>query len=63
MQRTIAENMIRMSDADLLSILPYVRDENGERMSIMELKHCLRETVARIKGGDANGSGQHDTDC
>ena len=56
MTETIAENMIRMSDADLLTILPYVRDENGERVSLIELRHYLRETVRRIKGGEAGGS-------
>lgn len=56
MTETIAETMIRMSDADLLTILPYVRDENGERVSLIELRHYLRETVRQIKGGEAVGS-------
>lgn len=47
---TIAEIMIRMSDDELVGVLPYIRNEDGERMSLIELKHCLRETVRRVQG-------------
>ena len=40
---TILENLMRCTDDDLLSVLPYIRNENGERMSLVELKHYLRE--------------------
>ena len=43
MTETIAEIMQKMSDCELLEVLPYIRDENGERMSLIELKHYLRE--------------------
>lgn len=56
MTETIAETMIRMSDADLLTILPYVRNENGEKVSLIELRHILRETVRQIRGEEAVGS-------
>ncbi len=47
-QPTIAEIMIKLSDDELIEALPYIRDENGEKVSLIELKHCLRETVRRI---------------
>ena len=46
-QPTIAEIMIRLSDRELLEALPYIRNEDGERVSLVELKHILRETVKR----------------
>ena len=46
-QPTIAEIMIRLSDRELLEALPYIRNEDGERVSLVELKHILRETVER----------------
>jgi hypothetical protein len=46
---TIAEIMIRLSDRELLEALPYIRDENGERVSLIELKHILRETVKEVR--------------
>lgn len=42
--RTIAENLMRCSDQELIAMLPYIRDENGERVSLVELKHYLRES-------------------
>ena len=45
---TIAETLIKLSDEELIQCLPWIRDENGEKMSLIELKHCLRETVRRI---------------
>ena len=47
-QPTIAEIMIKLSDDELIEALQYIRDENGEKVSLIELKHCLRETVRRI---------------
>ena len=40
---TIAENLARCSDQELIALLPYIRDENGERVSLIELKHYLRK--------------------
>ena len=40
---TIAENLSRCSDQELIELLPYIRDENGERVSLIELKHYLRK--------------------
>ncbi len=46
---TILENMMRLHDEDLLTVLPYIRDENGEKMSLIELKHYLREEKRRMQ--------------
>lgn len=40
---TIAEIMSGMSDQELIECLPWIRDENGEKVSLIELKHYLRE--------------------
>lgn len=40
---TIADNLLRCTDGELIEILRYIRDENGERMSLVELKHYLRK--------------------
>ncbi len=49
MTETIAEIMIRLSDLELIEMLPYIRDENGEKVSLVELRHILREEVQRIR--------------
>lgn len=41
--KTIREIMKRMSDRELIEMLPYIRDENGEKVSLIELKHYLNE--------------------
>lgn len=46
---TIAQIMARLTDAELIEMLPYIRDENGEKVSLVELKHILRETIKTIK--------------
>lgn len=46
---TILDNLLRCSDQELLGVLPYIRDENGEKVSLMELKHILKEEKARQK--------------
>lgn len=48
MAETIAEIMIRLSDEELIDMLTYIRDENGERMSLIELKHVLREMKPKL---------------
>lgn len=48
--KTIREVLQRLPDADLITLLPYIRDENGEKVSLYELKHILKE------GTDKNGS-------
>ena len=50
--RTIAENLARCSDQELIALLPYIRDENGERVSLIELKHYLR----KVKEERSNGA-------
>ena len=40
---TIREIMLTMSDAELIEMLRYIRDENGEKVSLIELKHILKE--------------------
>ena len=42
-QKTIREIMKRLSDLELIEMLPYIRDENGEKVSLIELKHYLNE--------------------
>ena len=46
-QPTIAENLIKLSDRELIEVLPYVRNEDGERVNLIELKHMLREAVKK----------------
>ena len=46
-QPTIAENLIKLSDRELIEVLPYVRNEDGERVNMIELKHMLREAVKK----------------
>ena len=41
--KTIREIMKGMSDQELIEMLPYIRDENGEKVSLIELKHYLNE--------------------
>ena len=41
--RTIAENLMRCTDQELIALLPYIRDEDGERVNLIELKHYLRK--------------------
>lgn len=45
--KTILENLMACNDQELISLLPYIRDENGERVIIVELKHYLREEYQR----------------
>jgi hypothetical protein len=45
--KTIAEVMSRLSDQELIEMLPYIRDENGDRVSLIELRHYLREEVRK----------------
>ena len=42
---SILDNLLRCDDLELLEVLPYIRDENGERISLIELKHYLREEI------------------
>ena len=39
----IGEAMLRLTDEELISLLPWIRDENGEKVSLIELKHYLKE--------------------
>lgn len=47
---SILDNLLRCSDKELIEILPYIRDENGEKVNLIELKHCLREEKRRRDG-------------
>ena len=40
---TIREILLTLSDSELIEMLRYIRDENGERVSLIELKHILKE--------------------
>lgn len=40
---TIREILLGLSDQELIECLPYIRDENGEKVNLIELKHALRE--------------------
>ena len=46
-ERTLLDNLLDSNDQELLAMLPFIRDENGERVSIVELKHYLREEYQR----------------
>ena len=41
--KTIADALARLTDDELISLLPWIRDENGEKVSLIELKHYLKE--------------------
>ena len=45
---TLAQILARLSDSDLISLLPYIRDENGEKVSLIELKHYLRAKTEQV---------------
>ena len=49
--RTIAENLMMCTDQELTALLPYIRDEDGEKVNLIELKHYLR----KVKEGQNNG--------
>lgn len=49
---TIAEIMDGMSDQELIDVLPWIRNEDGERMSLIELRHYLRERNESKKSED-----------
>ena len=49
---TIAEIMAGMSDQELIDVLPWIRNEDGERMSLIELRHYLRERNESRKSED-----------
>ena len=56
--KSIAEIMIELSDQELIDMLPTIRDEDGERLvSLVQLKHILREEVQRIRKGRSDGHG------
>jgi hypothetical protein len=46
---TIAEGFSKLSDHQLMGVLPFVRNENGEKMTLAELKDCIRESVERTR--------------
>ena len=50
--RTIAENLMRCTDQELIALLPYIRDEEGEKVNLIELKHYLR----KVKEEQSNGT-------
>ena len=52
---TIAENLARCSDQELIALLPYIRDEDGEKVNLIELKHYLR----KVKEERNNGTGKN----
>ena len=43
MSQTIAENLSKRSDQDLIDMLKYIRDENAGQVSLIEWKHDLLE--------------------
>lgn len=45
---SILDNLLRLRDEELLTVLPYIRDENGEKVSLIELKHFLKEEKRRM---------------
>lgn len=59
--KTIAEIMISLSDEELIEMLPYIRDEDGEQVSLIGLRHLLRETVK--EGRSRNECNDLQMDC
>ena len=51
---SILDNLLRCDDLELLKVLPYIRDENGEKVSLVELKHFLREQRRAKHNGRAD---------
>jgi len=45
----------RLRDDELIELLPYIRDEEGERMNLMQLRRYLREKRAEYEGGVTKG--------
>lgn len=41
--KTIREILKELSDRELIEMLPYIKDENGEKVSVIELKHYMNE--------------------
>lgn len=53
---TIAEAMNEMSDQDLIDILPYLRNEDGDHfVSLVEIRHCIRETLKQLHQKETEG--------
>ena len=50
----IVAELLRLRDEELLTVLPYIRDENGEKVSLIELKHFLREEKRRNQHESTN---------
>lgn len=51
---TIAEGFSKLSDNQLMDVLPFTRNEKGAVMTLAELKECIRESVERTcKNGKA----------
>ena len=42
---TIGEVISRLTDSELIDLLPYIRDENGEKVNLLQLKRYLREAT------------------
>ena len=49
MGKTIAEALRRLNDRELLEMLPYIRNENGDRVSLAELKQILKEETKEVR--------------
>lgn len=47
--QTIAEALRRLNDRELLEMLPYIRNENGDRVSLAELKQILKEETKEVR--------------
>lgn len=46
---TILENLLACTDEELLDCVGYIRNAEGERMNIVEIRHWLREERRRLK--------------
>lgn len=51
MEYTILDNLLRCNDEELISVLPCIRDEEGQRVNLIELKHFLRAERKKKEGG------------
>ena len=46
--------MERLTDDELIEMLPFIRDQDGNRVNLFQLKRYLKEKRAEKKGAEDN---------
>lgn len=54
MSKTILENLMACSDQELISQMPYIRIDGEPVVSLVQLKHVLREEYKQLKELESN---------